>query len=60
MRPSSESQVPIYLLPYVPVSPSLFQIGSNGMAQYATALEDLAFPDVPLIVKVIRRSLYKA
>lgn len=26
-------------------------------SQYATALEDLAFPDVPLIVKVIKRSL---
>jgi pyruvate dehydrogenase E1 component beta subunit len=28
--------------------------------QYATALEDLAFPDVPLIVKVIKRSLYRS
>lgn len=28
-----------------------------SLSQYANSLEDLAFPDVPLIVKVIRRSL---
>jgi len=34
--------------------------GADLPTPYATALEDLAFPDVPIIVKVIKRSLFRA
>ncbi|GAA5984383.1 hypothetical protein JCM11641_000119 [Rhodosporidiobolus odoratus] len=34
--------------------------GSDLPCPYAKSLEDLAFPDVPVIVKAIRRSLYRA
>ena len=34
--------------------------GADLPTPYAKALEDLAFPDVPVIVKVIKRSLFRA
>ena len=34
--------------------------GADLPTPYAKTLEDLAFPDTPTIVKVIRRSLYRS
>jgi len=35
------------------------QLIFNSLIQYAKNLEDLAFPDTPLIVKVAKRALYR-
>ena len=43
-----------------PPAPSPVSVPTSRLPQYAKSLEDLAFPDVPLIVKVIRRSLYRS
>lgn len=72
MPPSSVLPVLTFLLLYVPRHPLLSRLAcafasrsvpsltSLYFLQYATALEDLAFPDTSVIVKVIRRSLYRS